>query len=173
MKCLFIYFSSTGITAKLAHEIAKGIRSKEQVEVDFVRMKEGLIIDPDSYDIFGFGAPSYSLHAPRMVIRMLRMIDFQKKPFFVFATYNTMVGNTNWSLYRAVKSTAGICLGHLKTSVTVNIRAWKPKKNSNKKMKEFTTAHSSEACTFGQLIYERYMEIQQTNIQKQNKNWKP
>ncbi|MHA1221624.1 MAG: flavodoxin domain-containing protein [Candidatus Heimdallarchaeota archaeon] len=120
MKCAFVYFSGTGITPKYAYEIAKGITSKEICTFDFIRLKKGKEFNLSSYDVIGIGAPSYSFRAPRLATRLIRRMNFQRKPFFVFATYNTKAGNTLWNLYRAVKRSAGICLGFQQGSITVN-----------------------------------------------------
>ncbi|NHJ86335.1 MAG: hypothetical protein FK734_12800 [Asgard group archaeon] len=173
MRCAFVYFSSTGITPKFASEIAIGINENEESTFDYIRIKKDLSCNFADYDLIGIGAPSYSLRAPRLTTKILRKMDFQKKTFFVFATYNTMVGNTLWNIYRAVQRTAGYCLGFIKGSITVNIRAWKAKKNSGKKMKEMTEEVKNQAKEFGKLIVERYKLIKTNPLQKQIHEWKP
>ncbi|HUT82799.1 MAG TPA: EFR1 family ferrodoxin [Candidatus Bathyarchaeia archaeon] len=173
MKCAFVYFSSTGITPKFASVIAKGINDSEKSTFDYIRLKKGEKVTLENNDLIGVGAPSYSLRAPRLATRLLRKIDFQKKAFFVFATYNTMVGNTLWNVYRAVQQSAGHCLGYIKGSVTVNIRAWKAKKNSGKKMKEMTEEVKKQAKEFGKKIVERFNMIKKNPLQKQNRKWIP
>ncbi|MBN1329719.1 MAG: EFR1 family ferrodoxin [Candidatus Heimdallarchaeota archaeon] len=173
MKCAFIYFSGTGITPKFATEIAKGISQCEESTFDFIRIKKGKIINLAKYDLIGIGAPSYSLRAPRLTTKILRKMNFQKKPFFVFATYNTMVGNTLWNIYRAVRYTTGHCLGYIKGSITINIRAWKAKKNSSKKMKEISGEVKNQANEFGKLIVERFNLIKINPLEKQIREWIP
>lgn len=173
MKCAFVYFSGTGITPKFASEIAKGMRTQENATFDFLRVKKGELFDLATYDLMGIGAPAYSLRAPRLMTKLLRTMDFHRKPFFVFATYNTMPGNTLWNLYRAVKKRAGTCLGYLQGSITVNIRAWNPKKSSGKQLKKLTEAVKNQARTFGKKLLERYQEWALNKERQQKAEWIP
>ncbi|MEA2071217.1 MAG: EFR1 family ferrodoxin [Asgard group archaeon] len=173
MNCAFVYFSGTGITPKFASEIAKGINKQIPSNFDFIRVKKGKTIDIAKYDLIGIGAPAYSLRAPRFMTKFMKKMNFKDKPFFVFATYNTMPGNTLWNLYTAAKKTAGQCLGYIQGSITVNIRAWNPKKTSGKSLEKMTETVSQQAKTFGKIITERYQRRQKSGKDKQQKNWKP
>ncbi|MBD3189489.1 MAG: hypothetical protein GF308_02545 [Candidatus Heimdallarchaeota archaeon] len=174
MKCAFVYFSGTGITPKFASEIAKGMKSRDNATFDFLRVKKGEIFEFTNYDFIGIGAPAYSLRAPRLMTKLLRKMTFHGKPFFVFATYNTMPGNTLWDLYRVVKKSAGVCLGYLQGSITVNIRAWNPKKSSGKQLKKITEAVKDQARAFGKKLVGRYQQwLLNKDGQQQQAKWVP
>jgi len=175
MKCAIIYFSSTGITPKFAKEIAKGINCKNDWQFTYLRVKKGIKIDLTGFDLVGIGAPCYSFRAPRLMTRILQKINFRKIPFFVFATYNTMAGNTLWNLYKAARKTAGMCLGYIQGSITVNIRAWNPKIGAKEKgnVKEMNDITKQKAKKFGEEIKKRFQEIKRKTITEQNKTWIP
>ena len=173
MKCAIVYFSGTGITPRYAYEIVKGFQKNDSLQVDFLRLKKGKKLDLTKYDLFGIGAPSYSFRAPRLATKLLNRLDFHRKPFFVFCTYNTIAGNVLWNLYRAVKRKSGPCLGFKQQGVTVNIRAWKPKIKSGKKLKGFSEEELHKAKRFGEIIAERYYSWKKQPIQTQNKDWIP
>jgi Pyruvate/2-oxoacid:ferredoxin oxidoreductase delta subunit len=160
MKCALVYFSSTGITPRYALEITKGLaKNNNQIEFHFIRLKKGKLVDLTNFDLIGVGSPSYSFRAPRLATRLLRKLNFQKKPFFVFCTYNSIAGNVLWNLYQSVKPTAGPCLGYIKQGVAVNIRAWKPKITSEKELKRITCDAFEKAAKFGSIILQRYEQL--------------
>jgi Pyruvate/2-oxoacid:ferredoxin oxidoreductase delta subunit/flavodoxin len=173
MKIAFVYFSSTGITPKFASEIAQGISTKVKCTFDYLRVKKGEKWDLSTYDLIGIGAPSYSFRAPRLMTRLLRRMNFNKKSFFVFATYNSRAGNTLWNLYRAVKRTAGVCLGFIRGSVAVNIRAWNPKKSSDRKLKKMSDEVAQQASKFGKELVSKYNQLEDNPKQKQPREWIP
>ena len=130
MKIGILYFSGTGVTAKFATDIAKGFKDNQH-SVELIRLKRKSKIDLSQFDIVGFGSPAYSFRAPWLVTRLLRRLDLQKKPFFLFCTSGGMPGNTIWNLYYAVKRKGGQYLGAIEGVGTTNLRSWMPHINSS------------------------------------------
>ena len=173
MKVALLYFSGTGITAKFATEIAKSFQM-QKIIVDLIRMKSGLTVDLTKYDIIGIGSPTYSFRAPRLVTRILRKLNFAKKPFFVFCTSGGMPGNTLWNLYKSVNRTGGFCLGSISGFGITNVRSWMPKLTSPKP--EFWGLNHGDcerAQRFGNIILDRLKEINNLNSIEKNKKWIP
>ncbi|MBN2156421.1 MAG: EFR1 family ferrodoxin [Candidatus Lokiarchaeota archaeon] len=127
MKVCLVFFSGTGTTAQLANILRENLNEIGHTS-DLIRIKHNSQIDLNTYDLFGIGAPVYSYRAPRMVTTILKKLDFQRKPFFVFSTTGGQKGNTHWNLYKSIARTAGPSLGAFSVSVTTNIRAWMPNK---------------------------------------------
>ena len=173
MEVALLYFSGTGITAKFATEIAKGFQ-KQNIIVDLIRIKSGLIVDLTKYDIIGIGSPAYSFRAPRLVTRILRKLKFAKKPFFVFCTNGGMPGNTLWNLYKSVKRTGGFCLGFISGLGITNVRSWMPKLTSPKPTYwGLNHGDCKRAQQFGDIILNRLEKINNSNSLEDNKKWIP
>ncbi len=173
MKVALLYFSGTGITANFATEIAKSFQM-QNIVVDLIRIKSGLKVDLKKYAIIGIGSPTYSFRAPRLATQILRHLNFQKKPFFLFCTSGGMPGNTLWNLYKSVKRTSGYCLGSISGVGITNLRTWMPKL-TNPKPKFWGLNHldCERAQQFGNLILDRLKEINNLNSLKENKKWIP
>ena len=65
MKVLIVYYSATGVTAKMAEYIAEGVRFSGH---DVVVKKAGDISDAAElagYDGYIFGSPTYSIDVPK------------------------------------------------------------------------------------------------------------
>ena len=127
MKVCILYFSGSGTTANLADILKKHFNELGNT-VDLIRIKHDTQFELSSYDLFGIGSPVYSYRAPRIATRILKTLNFTKKPFFVFSSIGGQKGNTHWNLYKAVKDTSGHCLGEFSVTVTTNIRSWMPNK---------------------------------------------
>lgn len=173
MNGALLYFSGTGITASFASEIAKGFKLKNN-NVDLIRIKSGLKLDLTKYDIIGIGSPTYSFRAPRLVTKILRQLNFAKKPFFVFCTSGGMPGNTLWNLYKIVKRTGGFCLGSISGTGITNVRSWMPKLTSPKPTVWGLNHRDCErARQFGTIILDRLEEINNLSSIEKNKKWIP
>ena len=173
MKVIILYFSGTGVTAKFATEIAKSFQMQNCV-VDLVRIKSGLRVDLKNYDIIGVGAPTYSFRAPRLATRILRYLNFQKKPYFLFCTSGGMPGNTLWNLYKSVKRTGSICLGSISEIGITNLRSWMPKL-SNPKPQFWGLNHRDceQAQQFVKIIMNRLEKSNNLNSFSEIKKWTP
>jgi len=173
MKVAILYFSGTGITAKFATEIAKSFQIQNCI-VDLVRIKSGLKVDLGKYDIIGVGSPTYSFRAPRLVTKILRKLNFAKKPFFIFCTSDGMPGNTLWNLYKSIIRTGGFCLGFISGTGITNLRSWMPKLTSPKpKFWGLNHADCERAQRFGNIILDRLKKINKLNSHKKNKKLVP
>jgi len=173
MKVALLYFSGTGVTAKFATEIAKSFQ-KPNVVVDLIRIKSGLKVDLKKYDIIGIGAPTYSFRAPRLATKILRHLNFYKKPFFLFCTSGGMPGNTLWNLYKSVKKTGGFCLGSISGFGITNVRSWMPKlTNPKPKFWGLNHADCERAQQFGHIILARLKKIRILNSNEKNKKFIP
>jgi flavodoxin/NAD-dependent dihydropyrimidine dehydrogenase PreA subunit len=127
MRICILYFSGTGGTANLS-DIFKKYLEELGHTVDLVRIKHDTVFDLKNYDLYGIGAPVYSYRAPRIVTQILGKLNFHQKSFFVFSTIGGQKGNTHWNLYKAVRETAGACLGEFTVEIITNIRSWRPNK---------------------------------------------
>lgn len=173
MKILLLYFTGTGVTAKYALDLAQGFE-KLNHEVETRRLKKKSEIQVDGFDIIGIGAPAYSYRAPRLATRLIRKINLQKKPFFVFCTCGGGPGNTNWNLYRAAKKTGSVCLGQIIGVGLTNLRNWMPKKkNTPANLRGLNPPDCQEARNFAPTIIKRLNIYEKSTDIKQRKNWKP
>ena len=166
MKIALLYFTGTGVTAKYADDITKGFL-EEKHSVDKFRLKKGVDIDLSNYDIIGIGSPAYSFRIPWLVTRLLRKIDFEKKPFFVFCTSGGMPGNALWNLYVDVKRTGGKCIGDASVFGTTNLRSWMPKtSDKNHKLWGINDGDIKYAKHFASIIINNFNELQNNPSRK-------
>jgi len=173
MNVAILYFSGTGGTAKVASDLAAGFRA-EGCQVELFRLKRGFQFDLSRFDLFAVGSPAYSFRIPRLVSRLLRRHNFHRKPFFVFCTSGGMPGNTLWNLFRAVKRTAGVCLGGLSIFAMTNLRSWMPKEGDSAASLWRITDHDTRiARATGKVILERLQQWQTAPSKKLRNNWKP
>jgi ferredoxin/flavodoxin len=156
MKIAILYFSGTGGTANLADIFRNHLNSLNH-EVDLIRVKHDTNFDLENYELFGFGAQPYSYRAPRLVTKILGKLGFHKKPFFVFSTSGGQKGNTHWNLYKAVKDTAGPCLGEFSVSIITNIRSWMPNKRRIMPKFEITAYDENRTLDF---IHEMFNNLE-------------
>ena len=88
-RCLIVYFSQSGTTARVAESIAAGLRT-DGYEVDLHNMKGQPPPDVRDYDVFGFGSPVYYYRPPFNVTDYLKGLpDLDGMPAFVFVMYGT------------------------------------------------------------------------------------
>ncbi|MHA1212361.1 MAG: EFR1 family ferrodoxin [Candidatus Heimdallarchaeota archaeon] len=172
MRVAILYFSGTGVTAEFAKEIAKGFEKAEH-KVELVRLKKGKQFDFSTYDIIGIGAPAYAFRAPRLTTRLLRKIDFKKKPFFVFCTSGGMSGNALWNLYIAVKKTTGYCLGFTEGFGTTNLRSWMPLLESKEKLWGLNDYDYTRAQNLAAKVLNRLESLVSNPPKRKIRNWSP
>ncbi|NHJ04063.1 MAG: hypothetical protein EAX90_04520 [Candidatus Heimdallarchaeota archaeon] len=167
MKIGIIYFSGTGVTAKFASEIAQGFQNNNH-STELIRLKRVSKINLSSFDIIGFGSPTYSFRAPWLVTRLLRKLELHNKPFFLFSTSGGMPGNTIWNLFYAVKRKGGKFLGFIEGVGTTNLRSWMPHINSSSEPSWGLSKYDCQrANEFGEIIINNFGSTKKSNqIQK-------
>jgi len=135
------YFSGTGTTAKLASEILKSFKHRgykgKLIRLTAKLLDPKLKLDISEFNILGFGAPVYSMSAPRLAIKIIKSLYSQisdETAFFIFTTAHGFwgVGNTYWDLYKYPARQTHRYLGNIKAYGTNNIRWWRPKFNEKK-----------------------------------------
>ncbi len=101
-KCLILYFSQSGSTARVAESIAAGLR-QAQLDVHLHDMRDGRPPNPSGYDLLGVGSPTYYYQPPYNVIDTVEKLpDLSGLPAFVFVLHGTYRGNTGTVLRRAL-----------------------------------------------------------------------
>ncbi len=166
MKIAILYFSGTGATANLADILRKHLKELSH-NVDLIRIKHNTEFHLEEYDFFGIGTPVYSYRAPRITTTILKNLEFRKKPFFVFSSIGGQKGNTHWNLYKAVKNTAGPCLGEFTVAIITNIRSWMPNKRRILPKYEITAYDENRAKEFVHEVLNN-LEYEVEKIPKRN-----
>jgi len=88
-KCLIVYFSQTGSTARAGERIATGLRGLG-FDVKVCNIKDEKPPDVHSYDVLGIGSPVYAFKPPLNVCDYVSSLpDLAGKPAFVFLTHGT------------------------------------------------------------------------------------
>ena len=100
LKCLIVYFSQGGTTARVAETIASGMQL-EEYNVDMCNIKNELPPEIRGYDVLGIGSPVYWYRPPFNVMDYLnRLPELNGLPVFVFVLYGTYRGDTGTTLRR-------------------------------------------------------------------------
>lgn len=171
------YFSGTGTTAKLASEILKSFKNRGN-KGKLIRLTAKLLdskfnFDISELDILGFGAPVYSMSAPRLAIKIIKSLYTEisdETAFFVFTTAHGFlgVGNTCWDLYKYPARRTNRYLGKIKAYGTNNIRWWRPKCNKKKPQNDgLNTFHLAKVERFVERILNNYKN---QNYKKEHRN---
>jgi len=101
-RCLIVYFSQSGTTARVAERIAAGLRSAGY-EVDLSNMNGGRLPEVGGYDLLGIGSPVYCYQPPFNVSDYLGSLpDLGGVPVFVFVMYGTYRFDTGNRIRRAL-----------------------------------------------------------------------
>ena len=88
-KCLIVYFSQTGATARTGERIAAGLHASG-FEVKECNIKDEKPPDVHGYDMLGIGSPVYAFKPPLNVCDYVGSLpDLEGKPAFVFLTHGT------------------------------------------------------------------------------------
>jgi flavodoxin/Pyruvate/2-oxoacid:ferredoxin oxidoreductase delta subunit len=88
-KCLIVYFSQTGATARTGERIAAGLHASG-FEVKACNIKDEKPPDVHGYDMLGIGSPVYAFKPPLNVCDYVGSLpDLEGKPAFVFLTHGT------------------------------------------------------------------------------------
>jgi len=99
-KCLIVYFSQTGSTARAVERIATGLRASG-FEVRACNIKDQKPPDVHGYEVLGIGFPVYAFKPPLNVCDYVsRLPDLEGRPAFVFLTHGTHRFNAADSIRR-------------------------------------------------------------------------
>ncbi|MHA1901167.1 MAG: EFR1 family ferrodoxin [Promethearchaeota archaeon] len=169
MNVLLFFFSGTGITAKIAYDLADNFRTQNH-SVTLHRLKYNNDLNDkyqiNEYDLIGIGAPTYSFRAPRLVTKILNKTDFKGKPFFLFCSSGGMPGNTIWNLFRCVQKSGGDFLGDFSFSGITNLRSWMPLKTFPKSKSYGCTSPKYQVQKFSKKILEKLNEQNKIPVKK-------
>jgi flavodoxin/ferredoxin len=113
-KCLIVYFSQGGATARTAEAIAAGLGEKGH-QVDLHNLNGGTPPGPEGYDSLGIGLPVYIFRPPFRVLDYLKGLpELEGLPFFVFLTYGTLPGSAGTVVRKALARKGGEEKGYFK-----------------------------------------------------------
>jgi flavodoxin/ferredoxin len=111
-RCLIVYYSQEGTTAKVAQRIADGLRAKE-LEVDLANLKDNPAPTIQSYDMIGLGFPVYFSNMPYNVAGYVgKLHDLKGLPYFTFTLHGNYRGDASTRLRRMLKLKGGKDLGY-------------------------------------------------------------
>ena len=111
-KCLIIYFSLGGTTARVAEAIASGLR-RADYQVDFCNLKDQLPPNLAGYHLLGIGSPAYYFRPPFNVMDYLKDLPaLNGVPFFSFVLHGTYLGDTGNLIRRALVQKGGVERGY-------------------------------------------------------------
>jgi flavodoxin/Pyruvate/2-oxoacid:ferredoxin oxidoreductase delta subunit len=92
-KCLMVYFSQGGTTARVAESIAAGLHAAEY-QVDLYNLQDREPVGLDGYDLLGIGSPAYYYRPPFNVTEYVRGLpELKGLPAFAFVLHGTMPGD--------------------------------------------------------------------------------
>jgi flavodoxin/ferredoxin len=101
-KCLIVYFSQGGTTARVAEQIAAGLRVAKH-QVDLCNLKDERPPALDGYDLLGIGSPVYYYRPPFNVMDYVnRLPDLDGLPAFAFVLQGTYRGSAGNIIRRAL-----------------------------------------------------------------------
>ena len=111
-RCLIVYFSQGGSTAKVAEEIAGELRGKGY-DIDVRSLTQ---VSPQAvlgYDLVGLGSPVYAFGQPFNVVDLVRSLpDLNGRAAFLFNTYGTYAFDAGTRFAKLVKEKGARVLGY-------------------------------------------------------------
>ena len=111
-KVLIVYFSQGGSTAKIATQIAQGIKDNNY-GVDLYNIQDGKPPDINQYEILGIGFPVYIFRPPFIVMDYIKTLpNLKGKPFFVFCLYGSYPGAAGSAVRRTLSKKGGKEVGY-------------------------------------------------------------
>lgn len=143
MQYLVVYFSGTGNTKFISHELAKKLRQQgKRVEVQPVEKVDNLWLSQQSEPIcLGIGYPVYDLKPPRPIVDFVKDLDRSLiDSCFVFSTYTSYHLDSNMHLLDILrdKTIDVICDDNFKAP-GASVHLYMPKNNPfTKKLKAFS-----------------------------------
>lgn len=113
-RCLLVYFSQGGATARIAERIAAGLRESGYEVALHNLHRSPQPPDPLAYDLLGVGTPVYYFRMPFNVTDYLRALpDLAGLLTFAFVTYGSYQGGGGTSIRRALRSRGGREVGYV------------------------------------------------------------
>lgn len=111
-KVIIAYFSQGDTTAKVAEQIAQGIKEKNY-DVDLFNMQDGKPPDINQYEILGIGFPVYAFRPPFNVMDYIKTLpNLNGMPFFLFYLYGSYPGTAGNVVRRALSKKGGKEVGY-------------------------------------------------------------
>lgn len=111
-KCLMLYFSQTGATARAGQRIAAGLRASG-FEVKVFNIKDERPPDVHDYDVLGVGFPVYGYSPPLNVSDYVNgLTHLEGRSSFVFVTYGTHRFNAADRIRQALARKGAREVGH-------------------------------------------------------------
>ncbi|MBO8158754.1 flavodoxin domain-containing protein [Thermosyntropha sp.] len=112
-KCLIIYYSQSGTTAKVAEYITKGLQSVGY-NVDLYNIMHAKPRNICQYDLIGIGSPVYFFNPVREIRKYISQCkELSGKPVFIFVAYGTNKGKSIDILQRLVTSKGAKYVGSI------------------------------------------------------------
>ena len=112
-KALIVYFSQYGSTAKAAEHIAVGLRSSGY-GTELHNIQDKPEVKAENYDLLGVGLPAYYFRPPFNVLDYVKgLSDLRGKPFFVFVTRGSCVGDAGNTIRRILSGKKGKDAGYM------------------------------------------------------------
>ena len=106
-KVLIAYFSQGGTTAKIAKQIAQGIKDNNY-DVNLYNIQDGKPPDITQYDILGIGFPVYIFRPPFNVMDYIKTLpDLNGMPFFLFYLFGVIPGTAGNVVRMALSKKGG------------------------------------------------------------------
>jgi flavodoxin/NAD-dependent dihydropyrimidine dehydrogenase PreA subunit len=156
MKTLILFFSQTGHTRNVADVIRNGI-IEGGGHCDLLPLADA---DPEcwsTYDLIGLGCPVFYFREPINVGSFIdRLPDLPDRPWFVFCTHGSIVGDTLRRLTEALERKSITVIGHHHTYADATLPFYP--------YPTLTTGHPDAddlraAFDFGRTLTKRYREV--------------
>ncbi len=113
-RSLVVYFSQDGTTARVAEQVAVGLRG-EGHDVDLSNLKDGTPPDPRGYDLLGVGSPVYYFRPPFSVADYVADLpDLAGLPTFVLLLHGTYPGDAGSTIRQALARKGGREVGYFR-----------------------------------------------------------
>ncbi len=111
-KCLIVYFSQGGTTAKIAEAVAKGLRARSH-EVVLHNLQDGPAPDHAKFDVLGVGGPAHYYRPAIVVSDYLDSLPaLSGKPVFCFMLYADYPGDAGTRMRQELEEKGGKEMGY-------------------------------------------------------------
>jgi flavodoxin len=112
-KCLIIYYSDSGTTAKIAKQIAEGLVDRGW-EIEQYNLNGEQIPGVENYQLIGIGSPVYFFHTVGPIKKYVNGLPkLHGLPVFTFAAFGTNPGNAIIELNRLLENKDASMVGSL------------------------------------------------------------
>ena len=111
-RCLIVYFSQSGTTAKVAEHIALGLEAAGY-QIDLHNLRDRIPPDVKEIDLLGIGSPVYTFRLPFNVIDFLNsLLPLNKLPVFSFNLYGSYCFDTGTQLRKILAQKGARDMGY-------------------------------------------------------------